>query len=190
MKKFSEFDLKTITLIQLTIALVVSLLFQFVIPMNWQPLYFFGTNPNVQHFDEGANIVIFTVSQWYFSLSIAWFVKRDNPYINNFLIYSLIGLILTIVTEIALYGLFYDYYHLIPFGVSVYIFWKKRDTLYPKFVIHNSIFITFWLLIVYFLRLAYYQSPVVEYLIRLVIIVLLGYVLAYVIKYLKERGKK
>lgn len=190
MKKLNEFNLNTITSIQLVIAVTVSLLFQFVIPMNWQLLYFFGTGPNVQHFDEGANIVIFTVSQWYFSLSIAWFIKRDNPYINNFLIYSLIGLVLTIVTEIASYGLFYDYYHLLPFGVAIYIFWKKRDTINPKYVIHNSIFLTIWLLLVYFLRLAYFQAPVGEYLIRLVIIVLLGYVLAYIIKYLKEREDK
>ncbi|TFF83986.1 MAG: hypothetical protein EU552_01910 [Promethearchaeota archaeon] len=190
MKKLSEYNLKTITIMQLLIACAVSLLFQFVIPMAWQPLYFFGSGPNVRHFDEGANIVIFTVSQWYFSLAIAWFIKRDNPYINNFLVYSLIGLIITIFTEIVSYGLFYDYYHIIPFGVSIYIFWKKRDTLYPKYVIHNSIFITIWLLLVYFLRLAYFQAPIIDYLVRLVLIVILGYVLAYIIKYLKKRDNK
>jgi len=187
MKMLNEFNLKTITIIQLLIATLISLLFQFVIPMTWQPLYYFGSGPNVQHFDEGTNIVIFTVSQWYFSLSIAWFVKRDNPYINNFLVYSLIGLIITIITEVASYGLFYDYYHIIPFGVSIYIFWKKKETLYPKYVIHNSIFITIWLLLVYFLRLAYFQASIIDYLTRLILIVLLGYVLAYIIKYLKER---
>lgn len=190
MIRLSELNLKSITIIQVLFALIISLLFQFVIPMNWQPLYLFGTGPNVQHFDEGANIVIFTISQWYFSLSIAWFIKRDNPYINNVLIYSLIGLAITIITEIVSFGLFYDYYHLIPFSVSIYIFWKKRDTLYPKYVIHNSIVITIWLLLVYFLRLAYFQASLIDYLIRLVIIVSFGYVLAYIIKYLKEREKE
>ena len=190
MRNLSEYNLKSITLIQVVVTVLISLLFQFVIPMNWQPLYFFGSGPQVQHFDEGANIIIFTISQWYFSLSIAWFIKRDNPYINNILIYSLIGLTITIITEIFTYGLFYDYYHLIPFSVSIYIFWKQRDTLYPKYVIHNSIFITIWLLVVYFLGLAYFQAPIVDYLIRLVIIVLLGYVLAYIIKILKERETK
>ncbi len=187
MIRLNELNLKSITIIQVLFALIISLLFQFVIPMNWQPLYFFGSNPNVQHFDEGANIVIFTVSQWYFSLSIAWFIKRDNPYINNVLIYSLIGLALTIISEIVSFGLFYDYYHLIPFSVSIYIFWKKRDTLYPLYVIHNSIGITFWLLLVYFLRLAYFQDLLIDYIIKLVLIVLLGYVLAYIIKYLKDK---
>jgi hypothetical protein len=190
MKKINQLNLISITIIQLVVATIISLIFQFIIPMNWQPLYFFGTNPNVHHFDEGANIVIFTVSQWYFSLSLAWFINRDNPYINNFMIYSLIGLILTIVTEIFSYGLFYDYYHIVPFTVSVYIFWKKRDTLFPKWVIPNSIFISVWLFLVYFLRLAYFQAPLVEYLIRWAIIILLGYVLAFILKILKDRDAK
>jgi hypothetical protein len=186
----SELNLKSITIIQIIVAFAVSLLFQFVIPMNWQLLYFFSEGPSIHHFEKGANIVIFTISQWYFSLSIAWFLRRDNPYINNVLIYSLVGLILTIIGEIISYGLFYDYYHLIPFFVSVYIFWKKRDTIKPKFVIHNSIVIIIWLLLVYILGLAYYQGPFTEYLIRLIIVISLGYVLAYIIKYLKDKDSK
>ncbi|MEJ2294257.1 MAG: hypothetical protein P8Y23_05755 [Candidatus Lokiarchaeota archaeon] len=186
----SELNLKSITIIQIIVAFAVSLLFQFVIPMNWQLLYYFGEGPNAHHFEEGMNIVIFTISQWYFSLSIAWFLRRDNPYINNVLIYSIVGLILTIIGEIISFGLFYDYYHLIPFFVSVYIFWKKRDTIKPKYVIHNSIFIFVWLLLDYIFKLAYYQVPFIEYLIRLIIVILLGYVLAYIIKYLKDRERK
>lgn len=190
MRTLSELNLKSITMIQLIVAFAVSLLFQFVIPMNWQLLYYFSEGPNVHHFEEGMNIVIFTISQWYFSLSIAWFLKRDNPYINNVLIYSIVGLFLTIIGEIISFGLFYDYYHLIPFFVSVYIFWKKRDTIKPIYVIHNSIAIIIWLLLVYIFGLAYYQVAFTEYLIRLIIVILLGYALAYVIKYLKDREHK
>jgi hypothetical protein len=190
MKKLNELNLISITMIQLLIATIISLLFQFVIPMNWQLLYLFGTNPNIHHFDVGANIVIFTVSQWYFSLSIAWFINRDNPYINTFMFYSLVGLFLTIVTEIFSYGLFYDYYHIVPFIVSIYIIWKKRETLFPKWVIPNSIFITVWLLLVYFLRLAYFQAPLSEYLVKWVITILLGYVFAFILKIVKKRDAK
>ncbi|MGV9200757.1 MAG: hypothetical protein ACOC4M_18260, partial [Promethearchaeia archaeon] len=59
--------------LQIFVATVVSLLFQFVIPLWWQPLdgYMHG---KVDHFDPGTNIVILTVSLWLFSFSVAWFI--------------------------------------------------------------------------------------------------------------------
>ncbi|MFX1313656.1 MAG: hypothetical protein ACFFHD_13760, partial [Promethearchaeota archaeon] len=82
--KLNNLSLRSITLIQVAIATIISLLFQFLIPYWWQPLDTFQHGIK-QHGDVGANIVIFTISQWYFSLSIAWLIYHDNPYLNNFL---------------------------------------------------------------------------------------------------------
>jgi hypothetical protein len=78
--KISEMRLRFLTLNQLTVAFINSLLFQFVIPYWWQPLdtVKYGIK---QHGEEGVNIVIFMVSQWYFSLSIAWLLNCLEIYI-------------------------------------------------------------------------------------------------------------
>ena len=67
--KFKDLGLKYITTIQISIATIISLLFQFLIPYSWQPLdaYRYGAVP---HGFEGTNLVFFTLSQWFFSLSI------------------------------------------------------------------------------------------------------------------------
>ena len=179
--KRSSLNLRTITLIQIFIALIVSLLFQFVIPFSWQPLdtFLYGVK---KHGDDGANIVIFTISQWYFSLSIAWLIFRENPYINNFLIYSIIPLGMIVLYEFFVLHLYYDYIHLTPIIVDIYLIWKKRNTLLkiytPYFITINII----WLLLVYFLKLAYYSEDLLIYVRNIIIYLVLWTFLSFVFR--------
>ncbi|MBY9019303.1 MAG: hypothetical protein KGD66_10785 [Candidatus Lokiarchaeota archaeon] len=169
MKKLSELSLRSITIIQSIVALIISLIFQFIIPLAWQPLDAFEWGNLIHHGDEGTNVIIFSVSQWYFSFSISWHLRRDNKYINNFLVYSIPGLSSIVFIEFFFYGLYYDYIHLITLATALYIIAKKGDSLIPKHVIPNFIFVTIWLFSVYFLRLAYFNSPLVDYFLRWVI---------------------
>ena len=169
MKKLSELSLRSITFIQCIVALLISLIFQFIIPLAWQPLDAYEWGNLIQHGDEGINIIIFSVSQWYFSFSISWHLRRDNKYINNFLVYSIPGLSSIVFIEFFLYGLYYDYIHLITYVTALYIIAKKRESLIPNYVIPNFIFVSIWLFSVYFLRLAYFNSPLVDYFFRWVI---------------------
>ena len=166
MKKLGQLNLKSITLIQIIVAVVISLIFQFIIPLAWQPLDTFEAGKLTHHGDEGTNITIFTVSQWYFSFSVSWHLRRDNKYINNFLVYSIPGLSSIVFIEFFIYGMYYDYIHLLTLVTAIYIIAKKRDSLIPKQAIPNFILVTIWLFSVYFLRLAYYNSPLIDYVLR------------------------
>lgn len=166
MKKLGQLNLKSITLIQIIVAVVISLIFQFIIPLAWQPLDAFEAGELIHHGDEGTNIIIFTVSQWYFSFSVSWHLRRDNKYINNFLVYSIPGLSSIVFIEFFIYGLYYDYIHLLTLVTTIYIIIKKRNSLIPKQAIPNFILVTIWLFSVYFLRLAYYNSPLIDYILR------------------------
>ncbi|MFX1570492.1 MAG: hypothetical protein ACFFCV_19305 [Promethearchaeota archaeon] len=161
--KLSELGLITVTLIQIIIASIISLIFQFWIPFSWQPLdtFLYGIR---QHGDPGTNLVIFTISQWYFSFSLAWFVYRENPFINNFLIYSLIPLGIIFFYEYFFIFLYYDYIHVIPFFLGIYLFWKKKETLSQKYALYIIPLNISWLLLVYFFKLAYYNEELFIYL--------------------------
>jgi len=169
MKKLGQLSLKSITLIQIIVAVIISLLFQFIIPLAWQPLDAFEAGKLIHHGDQGTNIIIFTVSQWYFSFSVSWHLKRDNKYINNFLVYSIPGLSSIIFIEFFIYGLYYDYIHLLTLVTAIYIIIKKKDTLIPIQAIPNFMLVTFWLFSVYFLRLAYFNASFTDYFLRWVV---------------------
>ncbi|MHA1670089.1 MAG: hypothetical protein ACTSV5_05860 [Promethearchaeota archaeon] len=169
MKKLGELNLRSITMIQIIVAVVISLMFQFIIPLSWQPLDLYEAGKIIQHGDEGTNIIIFTVSQWYFSFSISWHLRRDNKYINNFLVYSIPGLSTIVFIEFFLYGLYYDYIHLLTYVTALYIIAKKKESLIPSHAIPNFIVVTIWLFSVYFLRLAYFNSPFGGYFLRWVL---------------------
>lgn len=166
--KLNELSLKTITYIQILIAIIISLIFQFLIPLSWQPLdtFLYGIR---QHGDPGINLVIFTISQWYFSLSLAWLIYRDNPYINNFLIYSIVPLGIIVVYEFFFLFLYYDYIHITPAVIGIYLIWKKRETLSQKFAFYIIPFNITWLISVYFLKLAYYNEALIVFIRNLLI---------------------
>jgi len=152
------------------VATIVSMIFQFLIPFSWQPLdtYLYGIR---QHGDPGTNIVIFTISQWYFSLALAWFIYRDNPYLNNFLIYSIVPLGIIVIYEFFFLYLYYDYIHITPVIIDIYLIWKRRETLSRKFAFYIIPINVSWLISVYFLKLAYYNE-VLLFFIRNVLIYL------------------
>lgn len=180
-------DLKTMTIIQITIATIISLVFQFLIPFSWQPLdrFLYGIK---QHGDPGTNLVFFTISQWYFSLSIAWFIYRDNPYINNFLIYSIVPLGIITFYEFFFLYLYYDYIHITPIFIDIYLIWKKRETLSQKFAFYTILINISWLLSVYFLKLAYYNEDLPVYIRNLLIYIVLWIILSFLFRSKKKNG--
>jgi hypothetical protein len=188
--KLKNLSLKEITIIQILIAILISLMFQFLIPYSWQPLHLFTYGINAEHGDPEANLVIFTVSQWYFSFSVAWFLYRKNKYINNFLVYSVAPLSTIIVPEFIVYFLFIDYIHLLPFLVGIYIFWKKRDTVVVKYFFPNFCLASVWLFIVYFFKLAYFQATFLDFFINWLLIALLSFLFFFFIRLAKNREKE
>ena len=187
MVKSNKLDIKTITIIQITIATVISLIFQFLIPFSWQPLdtFLYGIR---QHGDPGTNIIIFTISQWYFSFSIAWLIFRDNPYINNFLIYSIVPLGIIIFYELFFLHLYYDYIHITPIFIDIYLIWKKRKTLSQKFAFYIILINISWLFSVYFLKLAYYSEELPIYIRNVLIYVVLWIILSFLFRAERNNG--
>lgn len=195
LKRISEYSLRTITIIQIIIATVITLLFQFVFPLNWQPFDRALHGPNVQHGDPGTSVVISTLSQWFFSFAIAWLIYRDNPYINNFLIYSLVPLINVVVMDLFLL-LFWDYIHFIPLAIDFYILFKKRETLFQKWFPYYLVFFSSWYCVVYFLRLTYLDMPLNLFIANWIAMGLIGFGISCIFEdsivksYLKKKKDK
>ncbi|TFG07422.1 MAG: hypothetical protein EU539_04935 [Promethearchaeota archaeon] len=177
MKRISEYDLKTITILQIIIATGISLLFQFVFPLNWQPFDRALHGPNVQHGDPGTSVVISTLSQWFFSFAVSWLIYRDNPYINNFLIYSLFPLMMVLFMDIAIF-LWWDYIHFLPLAVDIYLLLKKRKTLFQRWFPYYFIFYSIWYTSVYFLRLTYLDLPLNLFIINWISMGILGFMIS------------
>jgi len=184
---FSNLNLHTITIIQFAIAILISLTFQFLIPFSWQPLdtFLYGAK---KHGDPGANIIIFTISQWYFSLSIAWLFYRKNPYLNNFLIYSIVPLGIIVIYEFVVLFLYYDYIHITPIIIDIYLIWKGRETLFRKFAPLIIILNITWLISVYFFKLAYYNEDLLIFIRNLLIYLVLWTALSFLFKSKKSDG--
>lgn len=181
----NNLSLKTISLIQIIIASIISLIFQFWIPFSWQPLdtFLYGVK---QHGDPGSNLVIFTISQWYFSFSIAWLIYRENPYVNNFLIYSLIPLGIIFFYEYFFIFLYYDYIHIMPFFLGIYLIWKKKETLSQKYAYYIIPLNISWLLLVYFFKLAYYNEELLIYIRNVLIYSVLWILFSFLLRIKKE----
>ena len=185
---FLKLNIKIITIIQISFTTILSIIFQFLIPFSWQPLdrFLYGVK---QHGDPGANIVFFTISQWYFSLSIAWLFYRNNPFINNFLIYSIIPLGMIVIYEFFILFLFYDYIHITPVIVDICVIWRKKETLSQKFALYVVPLNIAWLFLVYFLRLAYYNEDLLIFIRNVLIYSVLWISLSFVFKTKKENEK-
>jgi len=173
-----KLNLSTISAIQLAATTIISLLFQFLIPFSWQPLDTFQYGAK-KHGDPGSNLVFFTISQWYFSLSIVWLFYRENTYINNFLIYSIVPLGMIAVYEFVVLFLYYDYIHITPLIIDIYLIWKKRETLFRNFA---PLIITInisWLLLVYFFKLAYYNEDFIIFIRNVIVYLVLWIALSF-----------
>ena len=167
-------------ILQIIGAVALSLVYQFIIPWSWFPLDSF-TRPTVKHGDPGTNVIIFTISQWYFSFSVVWFFKRDNNFINNFLIYSIPPLYAIFILEFFGFKLFYDYIHIIPLIVAFSIFFTQLKSITPKFVILNILVSSIWLFLAYFFRLAYYDDSIGIFTFKLVIIGIIDLIIAFIV---------
>jgi len=187
--KLSTLNLVHISCIQLGIAIIISLFFQFLIPFSWQPLDTFLHGVKY-HGDPGVNIIIFTISQWYFSLSIAWLFYRKNPYLNNFLIYSIVPLGIIVVYEFTILFLYHDYIHIIPLIVDINLIWKDRETLLKGFAPYMIALNSIWLLTVYYFDLAYYNEDLLIFVRNLIIYIVLWITLALSFKSKRNLDKK
>ncbi len=186
--KIRDLDLKYITLIQVGIATFVTSLFQFVFPFNWQPLDRFTHGEDIVHGEH--NYVFFTISQWLFSFSISWLVYRDNPYVNNFLVYAVVFTGPIIFTEVFVLGLFWDYIHATPFIVGILIFWKKKETLRKDWFRYYFLETSIWYFTVYFLKLAYYRETLINYVFKYILLALLAYGFTFTFKIKLKRKKE
>jgi hypothetical protein len=173
-----KFKLRNLTIIQISIATVISLIFQFIIPFSWQPLdtFLYGVRA---HGDPDTNLVIFTISQWYFSISLTWFIYPDNPYINNFLIYSIAPLGILILYEFFFLFFYYDYIHITPLLIDIYLIWRKRETLLKNFAPIIIILNSLWLYSVYLLKLAYYSEDVLIFTRNVLIYIVIWIILSF-----------
>ncbi|HUY00802.1 MAG TPA: hypothetical protein VMV49_14670 [Candidatus Deferrimicrobium sp.] len=153
-----EMDLRKFTLIQLGIAVIIALIVQFLVPLSWQP--FNAVVGNVFGVKNGTGVLIASLDIWFFAFSVIWFIFRENPYLNSLLMYSLIPLGVIIGLEFAFYYLFWDYIHLLPFIIGTYILLKKRNTLRRKYILLFTFILTGWVLLAYFLGLAYSAIPI------------------------------
>ncbi len=147
----SELDPKSKYIIQIVIAIGITLLFQFVLPSTWQPFY----NIVGDVFGSEAGSGIAELSLWFFALSVSWLIYRDNPYLNSLFMYSLIPLGAILVFELAFYFLFWDFVHILPFLIGIYVLLKKRDTLKRKYILLFTFALTGWIFLAYYLGLAY-----------------------------------
>ena len=173
-------------IIQIIGAIALSLVYQFIIPLSWFPLDSF-TRPTVKHGDPGTNIIIFTISQWYFSFSVVWFFKRDNKFINNFLIYSIPPLYGMFILEVFGFRLVYDYIHIIPLIVAFLIFFTQLKSIIPKFVTLNLLVSSIWLYLAYFFRLAYYDDSIGIFTFKLILICIVDLTIAFIVWKLQKK---
>ena len=167
-------------------AIIISIVFQFLIPLSWQPLDSY-LKPTIQHGDPGTNVIILTISQWYFSFSIMWFFKRSNKFINNFLIYSIPPLFSILMLEFYVFKIYYDYIHLLPLIVAFLIFFTQIETIKPKLVIWNILLLSIWLFTTFSLRLAYYNDPLSFFAFKLTIICIVDITIAIIIRQLQKK---
>ena len=176
-----------VTLIQFTLAIIISLTFQFLFPFSWQPLdtFLYGSR---NHGDPGTNIIIFTISQWYFSFSIAWLFYRDNPFINNFLIYSIVPLGIIVVYEFTVLYLYYDYIHITPLVIDIYLIWRKRETLSQKLAPYIIALNIVWLILAYLFDLAYYNEELIIFLRNIIVYIVLWTALTFFFNTKKSEG--
>lgn len=172
-------------LLQILIAIGIAVTLQFVIPLSWQPFYtivgpVFGTN-------TGVGWIIFWLDTWFFSFAIAWLIYRENPYLNNFMMYSLIPLVIILAVEFIFYQLFWDYIHILPFIVDILIL-RKRDTLRKNLIVIFALIMTGLIFLEYYLGIAFSALP--ELLLLIVLPIYFGAVAGSSFFMVKSKSKK
>jgi hypothetical protein len=164
-----KFDPRLRILIEVIIIITIVLLYQFLFPQSFRPLvYYLGG-----HLDGGTllqtNNAIFSLSIWVFSMSIVWIFDQDNIFLNNFLIFSPIFAGIIVVVEFIYLNLFFDYIHIFILVIGIIILLKKRGILKTKRMALSAAIMIGWLLLTYFLGLAYSEIPILLFILGLLI---------------------
>jgi hypothetical protein len=166
-------------IIQIAIAVTITLLFHFLIdPYLYHPYIknFFGD------YLSGSPFAITTLSVWLFSFSFAFFYYPDNEAINNFLVSGFPPLASILAFEF--YSLvFLDFFHILPLIVTLIILSKKRSTLKAKNIVIITIIQIIWVSTVRLTGINYTRMPIFPFgLIMGVLWILFNLSLSYSIK--------
>ena len=128
-------------LIQILVAIGISVLFQLVIdPVIYDP---FIRDRMGGFLEPGDAIVICSMSMWFFSFSLTFFIYRTNEIINNYLLCAFIPLAIIVGFEFATL-FFIDFLHIPPVIIIVFIIWKHRSTFQLKKVAIASVVLIIW----------------------------------------------
>ncbi|MHA1265637.1 MAG: hypothetical protein ACTSRS_10415 [Candidatus Helarchaeota archaeon] len=171
-------------IIQLLIALSISLFFQFILdPLVYTPY----VRAQLSGFFETENsIVICSLSMWFFSFAFAFFYYK-NSIITNYLVCSFIPLLLIVGIEFSFF-LYYDFLHIPPLIVVGYILWNYRATLRLYKIAFTSVILVAWATLVRLLGTNYTGVPLFPLgLIAIVCWPLINVLFIYILLFLDKR---
>ncbi len=171
-------------LIQIIVAIAISLCFQFVIaPFIIDPIMAFVTGE-----PQDSSRIIITLSQWFFSFSVAFFYYSRNKIVNNYLFCGLLPVTFFLLYKFIFLQVFVDFLHILPIVVNIIILWKLRDSFNLKLVSICSLFLVIWLAMDRLLELAYIEFSIFP--IGVIVIILwplFNLIIAYFIIFLQSR---
>lgn len=171
-------------LIQIIIAIAISVLFQFVIaPFIIDPVMAFVTGEA-----QDSSRIIITLSQWFFSFSVAFFYYPKNELVNSYLFCGFLPVTFFLLYKFIFLQVFVDFLHILPIIVNIIILWKLRETINLKLVSICSLFLVAWLVADRLLELAYIEFPIFPIgVIVIVILPVFNILVAYLIQFLRSK---
>jgi len=171
-------------LIQIIVAIAISLCFQFVIaPFIVDPIMAFVTGE-----PQDSSRIIITLSQWFFSFSVVFFLDPHNKLINNYLFCGFLPVTFFLLYKFIFLQVFVDFLHVLPILVNIIILWKIRNSINLKLISICSLFLAIWLAADRLLELAYIEFPIVPIGVMIIILwPLFNIGIAYFIKFLQGR---
>ncbi|TFF85827.1 MAG: hypothetical protein EU551_03225 [Promethearchaeota archaeon] len=174
-------------LIQIIIAIVISIFFQLIIdPLIYDP-YVRGSIRIL----VGDAVVITSLSQWFFSFSFAYLYYRENEILENYLLCGFIPLVIIVGVELAVLGLFWDFLHIPPIIISIFIIIKRHSKIKLKYIGIISIFLMVWASIVRLLGTNYTTVAIFpEGLVVILLWPLLNLLMGAMIIYLPKKIRK
>ncbi|MHA1649780.1 MAG: hypothetical protein ACTSYB_06280 [Candidatus Helarchaeota archaeon] len=184
----NKIDGKYRFLIQVIIVIGVTLIVQFLIPWSWLP--FNAIVGDVFGSGMVTSLPIASMSTWIFAFSIAWFIFRDNSYINSFLVCAVFPLSVIVGIEFSFYRLVWDYIHVLPLIIGIYIIWKKRDTLIRRYILLFSGILVGIILLEYYIGVAYSAIPLLLLALLLPIFVLVTIQIEFLVTHQPHPKKK
>lgn len=186
MKLFNNIDKKKF-LIQIVIAILISIFFQFVLdPFVYDPY----VRESIRML-AGDAIVITSLSMWFFSFSFAYLFYPDNEILSNYILCGFIPLLIIVGVEFFALHMFYDFLHIPPIIVSIYIILKKYTKIQLKTVGIISALLMIWAAIVRLVGTNYTSvSLFPEGLVVVILWPLLNLLMAFIIRYVSNKWKK